>query len=73
VDIYDALVSDRPYRKAMALQQAFAVLRDMVTNGKLNSAIVEEMIALAKSDKKILGASPSELMHLITGVIGSNK
>jgi putative two-component system response regulator len=72
VDIYDALVSDRPYRKAMALNQAFAILRDMATSGKLNSTIVEEMIALARVDKKILCAPPPELVQLITGVIRSS-
>ena len=71
VDIYDALITDRPYRKAMALQQAFAILRDMAANGELNSTIVEEMIALAKSDKKILCASPPELIQQNAGIVRS--
>jgi putative two-component system response regulator len=72
VDIYDALITDRPYRKAMALPQAFAILGDMATNGELNATIVEEMIVLAKSDKKIQCVSSPELMPLITGAIGSS-
>ena len=51
VDIYDALITDRPYRKALAMLQAFSILRDMAANGKLNSAIVEEMVELVISGK----------------------
>lgn len=41
VDIYDALTSDRPYRKAMSKEQAFSILEDDVKNGKLDASIVE--------------------------------
>ncbi|MCP3890187.1 MAG: diguanylate cyclase [Desulfobulbaceae bacterium] len=61
VDIYDALSTDRPYRKALAMQHAFSILRDMAANGKLNPAIVEEMIVLVTRDKNILCTSFPEL------------
>lgn len=41
VDIYDALISDRPYRKAMSIDQAFSILQSDVEKGLLDSSIVE--------------------------------
>ena len=40
-DISDALLHDRPYRKAMDLGQAFSVLHSMVEEGKLDTSIVK--------------------------------
>lgn len=41
VDIYDALIMDRPYRKAMTKEQAFAILEGDAKKGLLDSAIVD--------------------------------
>lgn len=41
VDIYDALITDRPYRKAMSQEQAFAILKGDAKKGLLDSSIVE--------------------------------
>lgn len=41
VDIYDALISDRPYRKAMSHEQAFLILENDAKKGLLDSVIVE--------------------------------
>lgn len=41
VDIYDALTMDRPYRKAMSLEQAFSILEGDAQKGLLDSVIVE--------------------------------
>lgn len=42
LDIYDALTAeDRPYKPPVAPEKAFAVLRDMVQEGKLDGSIVE--------------------------------
>ncbi|MDD3437139.1 MAG: HD domain-containing protein [Candidatus Gastranaerophilales bacterium] len=42
VDIYDALTSDRPYRKcAMSQEQAFTILKNDVKKGLLDKTIVE--------------------------------
>ncbi len=48
VDIYDALVSDRPYRKAMTKQKALEILREEAAEGKLDSRIVEALIEMVQ-------------------------
>lgn len=41
IDIYDALtVEDRPYKPPMEPEKAFAVLRDMAQEGKLDTDIL---------------------------------
>lgn len=40
VDIYDALTMDRPYRKAMTHEQAFAILEGDAQKGLLDSGLV---------------------------------
>lgn len=40
VDIYDALTMDRPYRKAMSIEQAFSILEEDIKKGLLDSTIV---------------------------------
>lgn len=41
VDIYDALIADRPYRKVMKQEQAFAILDSDAERGLLDPDIVE--------------------------------
>ena len=55
VDIYDALTSNRPYRKAMSTDKAFGILKEEVTQGKLDDEIVTHLLAML--DKS---ASPQE-------------
>ncbi|MDY6971151.1 MAG: diguanylate cyclase [Thermodesulfobacteriota bacterium] len=43
VDIYDALVTDRPYRKGMPKGKALGILRQEAKEGKLDSEIVEHL------------------------------
>ena len=44
-DIFDALISDdRPYKKAMPIDRAIEVLRQMVQEGKLHGELVERFI-----------------------------
>ena len=40
VDIYDSLVTDRPYRKGMAKEKAFSILNEEAGEGKLDKEIV---------------------------------
>jgi cyclic di-GMP phosphodiesterase len=40
-DIYDALVTDRPYRKAMLLDKALGILQKEAEEGKLDAKVVE--------------------------------
>jgi len=46
VDIYDALTTDRPYRKAMAPERALALIREEVKKGWWDSALVDELEAM---------------------------
>jgi len=39
-DIFQALVQDRPYRKAMEAEAAYAVLREMAEAGKIDAEVV---------------------------------
>lgn len=43
VDIFDALTSDRPYRKAMSQEKAFEILFEETEKGKLDERIVNEL------------------------------
>ncbi|NDQ55471.1 MAG: response regulator [Acidipila sp.] len=42
VDVYDALTTDRPYRKALPQEQAFGIMRDEVMLGWWDPAVVKE-------------------------------
>jgi putative two-component system response regulator len=59
VDVYDALVSDRPYRKAMSREKAFAILHEEVQAGKIDGNVVAalEQIESRKAEAHD-GASP---------------
>jgi len=43
VDIYDALVTERPYRGAMPKQKAIDILQEEVELGKLDGTVVNEL------------------------------
>ena len=47
-DIYDALTTDRPYRKALSSERAFAILRDEVRRGWWDGTLVNEFEQLLK-------------------------
>jgi putative two-component system response regulator len=44
-DIYDALTTDRPYRKALPLEKAFAIMREEVKRGWWDGSILDEFEA----------------------------
>jgi len=48
VDMYDALTTDRPYRKALSEEKAYAILLEDAENGKLDRHIVKEFINMIK-------------------------
>ena len=52
-DIFDALATDRPYRKAMSHEETFQTLRKECDLGWWDREIVEEFIALVKGGKII--------------------
>src|SRR5256886_17031223 len=41
-DIYDALTTDRPYRKALPLENAFTIMREEVKRGWWDASILDE-------------------------------
>jgi putative two-component system response regulator len=43
VDIYDALVTDRPYRKGMTKKKALSILMQEGDEGKLDKPIIEQL------------------------------
>lgn len=58
VDIYDALVTDRPYRKGMSTQEGLKILNEMVEEGKLDGTVVNcfaEMILRRARDPHSAG------------------
>src|SRR5712671_3794722 len=46
-DIYDALTTDRPYRKALPQEKAFAIMREEVKRGWWDGSILDEFEAVA--------------------------
>lgn len=42
-DCFDALTSDRPYRRALPIEEALAILRDDAARGVLDSAVVDAL------------------------------
>lgn len=49
VDVYDALTTDRPYRKALASHTAYKMLRDEARNGWSDPTLVETFVELHAS------------------------
>jgi putative two-component system response regulator len=45
-DIYDALTTDRPYRKALSIEKAFSIMREEVKRGWWDGSILEEFEAV---------------------------
>ena len=43
LDIYQALTENRPYKSGMTHQKTISILREMVENGELDSAITEDI------------------------------
>jgi putative two-component system response regulator len=46
VDIYDALVTDRPYRKGMTRADSLRIIGEMVEGGKLDRDVVSQFVEL---------------------------
>jgi putative two-component system response regulator len=50
VDVYTALISDRPYRKAVSHEEAVASLQRQATEGKHNPQLVDQFIQFLSTD-----------------------
>ena len=44
VDIYDALITERPYRKGLPLVKALEILKNDANTGKLDKVVVDHLI-----------------------------
>jgi putative two-component system response regulator len=52
-DIYDALTTDRPYRKALPVAKALAIMRDEVKRGWWAGAVLDEFESLVKGSQPL--------------------
>lgn len=52
-DTFDALTSDRPYRKGMSIEKAVAILREG-SGSQWNSAVVEALIAILAESPELI-------------------
>lgn len=56
-DIYDALITDRPYRKALSQQQALATLHEEVARGWWDGRLVNALEGMLNSSPGLLASS----------------
>jgi HD-GYP domain-containing protein (c-di-GMP phosphodiesterase class II) len=49
VDVYDALSTDRPYRRALPTEKVFAIMKEEVERGWWDGAMVEQLEAIVRS------------------------
>jgi putative two-component system response regulator len=52
-DIYDALTTDRPYRKALSPEKAFAIMREEVKRGWWDGSILDEFEAVVHGHEPV--------------------
>ena len=52
-DIYDALTTDRPYRKALPQEKAFAIMREEVKRGWWDASILDEFEAVVRDHEPV--------------------
>src|SRR5580692_11656774 len=57
-DIYDALTTDRPYRKALPLEKAMAIMREEVKRGWWDGSILDEFEAVVHGCEPVEPARP---------------
>ena len=55
-DIYDALTTDRPYRKALPLDKALSIMREEVKRGWWDGPILDEFEAVVHGSEPVYPA-----------------
>jgi putative two-component system response regulator len=64
VDYYDALVTDRPYRKALPIKEALRMLHDAVDSGHLDGKIVRELsVVISNVGDNWISRVDNEIKH----------
>jgi putative two-component system response regulator len=63
VDVYDALTTHRPYRPALSIGDACAILRDEVARGWRRRDLVDALVTLVESGRLV----PSEAVSAAMG------
>jgi putative two-component system response regulator len=58
-DIYDALTTDRPYRKALLPEKAFAIMREELKRGWWDSSVLNEFEAVVHGYEPVQPAGPA--------------
>jgi putative two-component system response regulator len=53
VDVFDALTTDRPYRKALAVQTAYKILMSEAESGWCSTELVEKFVRLHRSNSRV--------------------
>ncbi|MBL7961473.1 response regulator [bacterium] len=61
VDLYDALTTDRPYRKALPEDEAFRIMFEEAEKGLWDPKMMQEFVQLIKNNKIEKLASPQNL------------
>ena len=56
VDVFDALTTDRPYRKALPTAEAFRILREEVKRGWWDAALVDKFEAMLNGGQQCFAA-----------------
>ena len=51
-DIYDALVTDRPYRKAMPIEKAVSILQQEANDKKLDKDVVQHLLGIINTSNE---------------------
>lgn len=57
-DIYDALTTDRPYRKALSVEKALAIMREEANRGWWDASVLDEFEASVKGRQSLQPAGP---------------
>jgi putative two-component system response regulator len=57
-DVYDALTTDRPYRKALPKEEALAIMREEMKRGWWDRSILDEFEAVVNAYEPMESARP---------------
>jgi putative two-component system response regulator len=65
-DVFDALSTDRPYRKAFDIDKCLAILADDAAKGSLDAVVVATLTSIVREQALAANASSDELLLRLT-------